>query len=387
MSDLFLDNEEWNDEIYEDIPGQDYTSVIVYSRDWTVETILNQIDKGNIDLTPAFQRRNAWNDEKRSRLIESLIIGVPVPEIVLAESPEKKKSFIVIDGKQRLLTLLGFVDPKIDYWKKSKLTKLKARPDLNKLTYEKIINSSNYQDETRAFQNSDIRCTVISNYSSSDILYDIFYRLNTGSTPLSTQELRQVLNKGPFANRLVEFTNDIIPLHSILNLQEPDPRLRDIEVALRCISFEVYGTQYKGDLKKFLDVTMAEFSKRFKDAPEEVEILLSSFNKATETGIEVLGADRFGRKFKNGKWEGRFNRSVFEVQVYYFWRIPEEKITKENSKKFTDMFIDLCQRDSDFMSSIETTTKKVESFQIRFSKIMEVINKAFSVDIVDLPVS
>ena len=82
----------------------------MYARDWTIETIFNQINIGNIDLNPKFQRRNAWNDDKRSKLIESIIMGYPVPEIVLAENPNKKRSFIVIDGKQRLLTLAGFID-------------------------------------------------------------------------------------------------------------------------------------------------------------------------------------------------------------------------------------------------------------------------------------
>ncbi len=383
-----LDNDtsSWNDEIYEDLPSQDYTSVIVYSRDWTVETILNQISKENIDLTPAFQRRNAWDDQKRSRLIESLIIGVPVPEIVLAESQEKKKSFIVIDGKQRLLTILGFVKPDIEYWRKSRLTKLKSRSDLNNLTYEDLSNKQEFQDDARSFQNSDIRCTVISNYTSTDILYDIFYRLNTGSTPLSTQELRQVLNKGPFANRLIEFTNETIPLHSVLNLEEPDPRLRDIEIILRCLSFEVYGAKYKGDLKKFLDMTMANFSESFEKNPEKVEILLSSFNAATRRGLKILGDSVFGRKFKKGKWESRFNRSVFEVELYYFWRIPDSRINEESSDSFRIEFENLCDTDPEFMSSIETTTKKIDSFRMRFSKILGIVNKAFSLNIKELPI-
>lgn len=58
------------------------TDLIVYSRDWTIQTIIDQIEQGNIELNPGFQRRNAWNDSKRSKLIESILIGYPVPEIV-----------------------------------------------------------------------------------------------------------------------------------------------------------------------------------------------------------------------------------------------------------------------------------------------------------------
>ena len=65
----------------------DFSSLRVYSRDWTVETIYSQIQQKNIDLDPKFQRRNAWNDNKRTRLIESLITGMPVPEIVFCRTP------------------------------------------------------------------------------------------------------------------------------------------------------------------------------------------------------------------------------------------------------------------------------------------------------------
>ena len=119
-----MDN--WNDDMIEDMAqtgtSPDSRSLTVYSRDWTVETIYSQIEQGNIDLNPQFQRRYAWNDDKKTRLIESLITGMPVPEVVFAEHPEKKRSFIVIDGKQRLLTIAGFMNPeKFEYWKRQSL--------------------------------------------------------------------------------------------------------------------------------------------------------------------------------------------------------------------------------------------------------------------------
>ena len=180
----------------EDIQAVDVSDVVVYARDWTIETIFNQINIGNIDLNPKFQRRNAWNDDKRSKLIESIIMGYPVPEIVLAENPNKKRSFIVIDGKQRLLTLAGFIDNnKYKYWDRPVLKGLKVLKELNKLKYVDLDEKSK-----REFDNSSLRCTVITNFKDIQILYDIFYRLNSGSESLSTQELRQALNKGEFAD-------------------------------------------------------------------------------------------------------------------------------------------------------------------------------------------
>lgn len=82
-------------EIIDDIKKFDPSDIVVFSRDWTIETIYTPIKQKNIDLEPKFQRRNAWNDEKRSKLIESIIIGYPIPEIVLAEDP-KKKSLLLL---------------------------------------------------------------------------------------------------------------------------------------------------------------------------------------------------------------------------------------------------------------------------------------------------
>src|SRR5690348_9039922 len=81
---------------------------VVTGTDWTADTILKQLEKGNISLDPIFQRRDAWSDKRKSKFIESLILGLPVPQIVLAESQEVKGKFLVIDGKQRLLTLQRF---------------------------------------------------------------------------------------------------------------------------------------------------------------------------------------------------------------------------------------------------------------------------------------
>ena len=81
---------------------------VVSSTDWTAETTIGQLAKGNISLDPIFQRRDAWTQSGKSKFIESIILGLPIPQLVLAESPEKKGAFIVIDGKQRLLTLQHF---------------------------------------------------------------------------------------------------------------------------------------------------------------------------------------------------------------------------------------------------------------------------------------
>ena len=75
-----IEDGDWNDEMEDEVSVSEARSLVVFSRDWTVETVVRQIERGNIELSPKFQRRNAWNDDKRSKLIESLLIGVPVED-------------------------------------------------------------------------------------------------------------------------------------------------------------------------------------------------------------------------------------------------------------------------------------------------------------------
>lgn len=85
-----------------------FRDAVLYGTDWTVRTLLDQIEVGNIDLSPSFQRRDAWSAKNKSRFIESVALQLPIPQIVLAERQDQRGRYIVLDGKQRLLTLAQF---------------------------------------------------------------------------------------------------------------------------------------------------------------------------------------------------------------------------------------------------------------------------------------
>jgi len=375
----------WNDEINDDVSAKDESELVVYSRDWTIATIISQIEQKNIDLNPKFQRRNAWDDGRRSKLIESLVAGLPVPEIVLAEDPKKKKAFIVIDGKQRLLTISGFVDPTFNYWTKAELKGLKTRDDLNGKTYEQLKKDAALTDEFREFMNADVRCTIISNFKSDDALYDIFYRLNTGSVPLSTQELRQVLHKGKFADYLIQITSKFQPVHGVLGLNGPDTRLKDVEIVLRFIGVVMFGKSYQGNLKKFLDDVMELVTKDWDAFQPKIEKVYAELNLAIENLNQVLGAKLVGRKFVDGAWESRFNRVLFEVEAFYFRVIPAAKLAG-GKKKFVAGLQTLFE-DQEFRSSVESTTKTNDRYELRYKLFQKLVNDSFGTNIKDIPIT
>lgn len=376
-------DEDWNDELADEVSAEGVESLVVYSRDWTVETILKQIEHGNIDLSPGFQRRNAWNDIKRSKLIESLIIGVPVPEIVLAEDLTKRKSFIVIDGKQRLLALAGYASPeKFESWDKPVLKGLNTRKDLNGMPFSDIESKS---EEHRQLMNADIRCTVISNYKSNDVLYDIFYRLNTGSVPLSSQELRQVLNRGRFSEFLIGATNDLLPIHAAMNLKGPDNRLRDAEIVLRYIAFSKFGINYGGNLTPFLDDSMARINESWDAEEADVIRLFYEMNEGCEYLIEKVGVKKTGRKFTEDHWETRFNRALFEVECYYFSKVPKNIRDNISADDLIGELERFFSESPEFVDSIETSTKNIYRYRARYALFQGFVNQVFGTQIDSVP--
>jgi hypothetical protein len=359
-------------------------NVAIAARDWTVETIVQQVRQGNIDLDPAFQRRNAWRDQRRSRLIESFILGFPVPQIVLAENPRKKKTFIVIDGKQRLMTIAGlYLEEFRGYWTQPRISGLTVLKDLNRVPLEEFLSSSEYSAERRQLGNADIRTTVITGFSNEGVLYDIFYRINTGSVPLSSQELRQVLNRGDFAKYLIEITSQPNHLWRVLGIDSPDPRLRDVELLLRLVAWRRFSRNYVGNMKPFLDDTMKTLNNTWSSAQSSTEKLVEQLLRGVQTLSHVFG-EHAGRKFKAGKFEPSLNRALFEVQVYYFSFRAIRDAARQRKKTLLTAFKDL-SNDSDFLNSIEATTKSIENYRQRFDKYRRMLHQVLAVEAEALP--
>jgi Protein of unknown function DUF262 len=237
IEELALDDSGEGSESEEDLGRVDPSLVnkaVVTGTDWTADTILKQLEKGNIALDPVFQRRDAWNDKRKSKFIESIILGLPIPQIVLAESQECKGTFVVIDGKQRLLTLQRFAGIGLDSDDEPlKLSGLTVREDLNGKTLADLQNNAQLSRYLAAFENQTIRTVVVRNWQNERILWLIFHRLNTTSVALSPQELRQALHPGEFLRFAAKYSEESPGLKKTLKLNKPDFRMRDVELLVR----------------------------------------------------------------------------------------------------------------------------------------------------------
>jgi Protein of unknown function DUF262 len=360
--------------------------ITVASRDWTVETIVRQVEQGNIDLDPAFQRRNAWRDSRRSRLIESFVLGFPVPQLVLAENPRSRGTFIAIDGKQRLLTIAGlYLHNYRTYWTVERFSGLDVLRELNGVPLDEFLTSASWLKEQRQLANSDIRTTIITGFQDEEVLYDIFYRINTGSVPLSSQELRQVLNRGGFAEFLFEVTSRSNPIWKVLRINFPDPRLRDVELLLRLIALTLFAPKYKGDMKAFLDGTMRSLNQSWNQRGKQVESLTSELFSGVNAGLEIFGRE-LGRKIRSNKVEHALNRALFEVQTYYLSLPPIRQVALQKKQLLVAQSRTLFD-DPTFASSIESTTKSIQNYKVRFSRYQQMLQDTLMIPVEPLQIA
>ena len=375
----------WNDDIQNDLSPDAIRQTITYSRAWTVETIHQQIRQGNIELNPNFQRRNAWNDEKRSRLIESLVLNIPVPEVILAERAPNSKDFLVLDGKQRLQAIIGFLEPGKQYWDTPKCRGLKVEKELNNKRWDDIKTNENLSSLERRLMNADVRCTIISNVQDDDVLYDIFFRLNSGSVPLSSQELRHSIYHGQYSDYISEQTSKQNALWNVLRLEQPDKRLRDAELFHRLILFFVFPDHYNGNLKRFLDQGMGRLNNEWGSLHQIVEKASSDIEDAYQALSSLLAPNYIGRKFVDGKWESRFNKALFEAQMFFSRSLASQAIDASKAASFKSNLEQLMTTDGTFMDSIESTTKTVERYDIRFEGIKKVFEQTFGKKVLPNP--
>lgn len=330
-----------------------FKDAVVMNADWTIETINGQVNKGNIDLDPGFQRRSAWDNVRQSRLIESLIVSLPIPNIVLAENKTSRGRFLVIDGKQRLLTLNSFMADKLV------LKGLDIRKDLNGRTY------STLDVEDREFlENSTLRSTVIKNWSDENFLFIMFFRLNSGSLPLSPQELRKALIGGKVLNAIEEYISQSVSFHRIFG-EVPDKRMRDSELVLRFIAFDMSFEAYNGNLKDFLDNATKLFEGDWDNQQAVLNNALTRLDLALDTSFEIFGSNSF-KKWLGDNYERRINRAIFDCITRYFADKDVSKAALNDPTAVTQAFQDICL-DTRFKESIEKTTKSVGATNTRLS--------------------
>lgn len=353
---------------------ESFDEAVIWGTDWTAETITNQLKRKNIDLFPKFQRRDAWSQTAKSKFIESLILGLPIPQIILAEKKDEKGKYIVIDGKQRLLTIRQFfAEEKEDDFTQLKLKGLDVLSKLNKKTFREIDRDPSFNQIINQLLNQTIRTTVIRNWPNEEFLFTVFLRLNTGSIKLSPQELRQALHPGKFIDFADTFSIESVWIRKMFNLDQPDFRMRDVEVVVRFFAFRYFIKEYDGNLKKAFDDTVKKLNKEWDNLKDDILKNAKELDLAIEFIINTFGEKEAFSKWVHGKFQGNFNRAIFDIMVYYFSNPAILNTSRGKESRLVEAFKHLCENDTEFVSSIESTTKSITNTAKRLQTWGEVL--------------
>jgi uncharacterized protein DUF262 len=370
-----------------DAPDINYGDVVLAPSDWTVGTILDQLTSGSFELDPDFQRRNAWTSSRQSKFIESLMLGLPIPQIIFAETEEDEDNdlsarYLVIDGKQRLLSMEAFFSVENPLQLQS-LTVLKS---LNGLTRSEIEEDPKTRRYVKRLSNRTIRTVVIRRWPSDSFLHLVFHRINHQTLALSAQELRQALHPGPFTRFADKFAGDSDQLHEILGAsRKPDFRMRDVELFVRFVSFRTRIEEYRGNLKKFLDECCANFNVEWPSLEADMTRLAAGCNEAIDATRRIFGPNAFRRHTERGVWETRFNRAVFDSMMYFFSEPSIADAAERRSSEVVEAFADLSRRDRDFARSLSLSTKTVQATADRIQKWGEVLENLLGELPIEIP--
>jgi uncharacterized protein with ParB-like and HNH nuclease domain len=246
-------------------------------------------------LIPEFQRQYVWKLEEASRFIESVLLGLPVPNVFLAKDKETF-NFIIVDGLQRLMTLYYF---RIGSFPSGKRFALKGvDPHFNGLSYETLP-----MHDRRNFDDYTIHATIVSESDNSNRMFHIFERLNTSGTPLTSQEIRSALYHGPLNLLLKRLVNEEAwrALCDKSNL-----RMESEELILRFIALHYDLRHFRGSMKEFLNHFM--YRNRSLDIISEADVS-NTFIDTMEYLLSAIGSDAF----KMGRV---FNYSFFDAVSY-----------------------------------------------------------------------
>lgn len=344
----------------------DPTLIRVETKPMTIDLLLARMQEHELDLTPGFQRKGGiWKDEAQSRLIESILIRIPLPAFYMDATDENR--WLVVDGLQRLTTLKRFV---LD--KKLRLCGLEFLVQLHGKTFGDL--PRNFQ--RRIFE-TQVTVYLIEKGTPSGVKFNIFKRINTGGLPLSAQEIRHALNQGKVTDFLERLANSGEFKEATANSIRDD-RMADRECVLRFLAFTITPyTEYKvNDFDSFLNDRMAEINKM---SDQKLENLEWQFFRAMQAMFTIFEKDAFRKPRKGNIPRYPINKALFESWSVNIGQLDDHQVQQLTEKKeiLKEKFLNL-MNDREFDSAISQGTGNINKVKHRFSAIEQLIGEVLS---------
>jgi hypothetical protein len=327
---------------------------------FSLRNILDQIDEGSLELAPDFQRGKVWRQDQKSLLVESLLLQIPLPAFYFAE--DNDGAFHVVDGLQRLSTLHAFV-----------------RGDgfpLKSLEYLDAAEGRRFSDLAvqwqRRIYNTQLTINVIDPKTPTDVMYDIFKRINTGGTPLNAQEIRHCMGK-PRGREILKRMTHTREFSDATNNLTDHIRMNDREMALRFTAFHLLGLdEYVKNpaMENFLmrATHLLDDPERLADA--QVEALEDTFSRAMANAYLIFGEHSFRKWPIWSSARSPINRALFET-----WSIALASFSRDDLMHRREGIVNAARNrmadDVHYLNAITSSTSDRNRVSYRFQAATE----------------
>lgn len=345
----------------------DPTLINIVPQEPSVDIVLRRIGEGAINLQPDFQRMGGiWDEGAQSRLIESMLLRIPLPAFYLDASNENE--WLVIDGHQRLTAIYKFM-----YLGELKLSKLEFWQDYNGKTFDDLP-----RPLQRRLEETQLTFFLVREGTPDRVKFNIFKRINTGGVALSRQEIRHALNQGHSTELLKELAKTSEFQTAVDNSVKPI-RMTDRECILRYLAFKLRSpSEYsaRDDLDSFLNEQMQQINQRGETDPRFLDELRRDFRRTMKAARRIFGDWAFRKYMPQTTRRPQVSKALFEA-----WSVNLDILSDREINTLFECKDELMERfsslmtDDEFMKAISYSTDHPRRIHCRFDRIKEIVQE------------
>lgn len=331
--------------------------VLIRNESRTVHDVLRRIRQGQFIMNPDFQRDFVWPEAKQSKLIESVLMRIPLPVLYLAE--DRDGNMVVVDGLQRLSTFQRFTDDELRL----------------RLGSESDLNGKRFSDLDLRLQNRIEDCNLILYVIDADVperaRLDIFERVNSG-VPLTRQQMRNSLYSGPGTKFLRDEVGTGLFQDATGGSLRKDT-MRDREFVNRFCAFHLFSLQqYRGEMDDFLADAIVRMN-RMEEG--ELDELSSTFRRGLENNYVVFGRHAFRKRQRGQEHRSVINASLWDVMVTGLSKVDPAVV--ESRAAVLEEGLYRLMEDEGFIASITYGTNDTRRVTARFSFATELFAEVY----------
>lgn len=331
----------------------------ITTKQMVLDVIFKRLKNNEIDIETFFQRKsNIWNKVMQSRLIESILIRLPLPAFYFDGSEDNL--WLIVDGLQRIITFQNFVIKQ-----NFKLEKLEYLTQFNGYTYDELP-----RELQRRIEEHEITAYIINPGTPEEVKFNLFLRINTGGIPLNAQEIRHALNQGV----ATEFIAELCELPEFKRFGFSTKRMEDRDFATRFVAFYIQKPlEYKPDMDTFLNSTMSYLNHLPK---KSLNIIKRDFVRSLDASYEIFGDYAFRKRLLlSEKKKMPLNKALFETisSTLAKYNNNQLKLLINQKKQINNDFADINHLKT-FVDSITIATSDRKGVYIRFAVIEDLFD-------------